>query len=479
MSEELKPQADADSGLDNLFRNTLDSHQIEPSRDVWKGISWKLLWAELAHFNFINLPKTFWIGAAGAVLVGMIFLFNQIPDGKTTENDYAPIVLKKSPDGKATAATSGNQTFPTSRNPIAVKGNSSIQIVQNGSSVQQTHFHSASPVLAGNNSTRIISTNKTNYVAIVPSAKTSVTTSGTETFAREVKPINSNIRNTNIYELKYLPVLTSINLFPSEAEDTLLRFTSLNGITNISLKTKVEIPQFYTLNLGISPELSVYRNGDRYSETNYWLNAGVTYHAGRFSVQSGVGLGYVFDHGNYRVNYKSKDSIGYFTSIISFIVTPGNIIVYTTKDIPVYDSLKHVADDRAVTRYTYLQIPLLLGYELFETNHFSLGIKAGPSISFLIGTKEAAPFIDYPNARLIRVENNTLSRVKVNWEIQAALDLEYRLVKNFSMYAQPYYKHYFKPFSTGESTTTSAKDPYSIGIEIGARYNFGQKRIKP
>jgi len=449
MSEERKPQADADSGLDNLFRNTLNSHQIEPSRGLWKGISRKMLWAELAHFNFINLPKAFWIGAAGAVLVGMIFLMNQIPEGKTTENDYAPIVLKKSPDGKTTV------------------------------SVQQTHLHSGSPVLASNNSTRIIKTNKTDYAAITPSRTASLTPSNTEKQSREGHLSNSQVRNTNSYELKYLPVLNSTNLFPSEAEDTLLRFTNLNGITNIPLKTKVEIPQFYTLNMGISPELSLYRNADRYSETNYWLNAGVTYHAGRFSIQTGVGLGYVFDHGNYRVNYKSKDSIGYFTSIISFIVTPGNIVVYTTKDIPVYDSLQHIADDRAISRYTYLQIPFMLGYELVETNHFSLGIKAGPAVSFLIGSKEALPFIDYPNARLIRVENNSLLRVKMNWEIQAALDLEYRLVKNFSMYAQPYYKHYFKPFATGESTSTSAKDPYSIGIEIGARYNFGQKRIKP
>jgi len=333
--------------------------------------------------------------------------------------------------------------------------------------------------LTSNNSTRIIKTNKTDYAAIAPSGTASLTPSNTEKQSREGHLLSSQVRNTNSYELKYLPILNSTNLFPSEAEDTLLRFTNLNGITNIPLKTKVKIPQFYTLNLGISPELSLYRNGDGYSETNYWLNAGVTYHAGRFSVQTGVGLGYVFDHGNYRVNYKSKDSIGYFTSIISFIVTPGNIVVYTTKDIPVYDSLQHVADDRAISRYTYLQIPLMLGYELVETNHFSLGIKAGPSVSFLIGSKEALPFIDYPNARLIRVENNSLSRVKMNWEIQAALDLEYRLVKNFSMYAQPYYKHYFKPFATGESTSSSPKDPYSIGIEFGVRFNFGQKKIKP
>jgi hypothetical protein len=479
MSEERKTQADASGGLDALFRKTLDNHQIEPSRSLWKGISRKLLRAELAHFNFINLPKAYWIGAASAVIVGMIFLFNQIPDRKSTENDYAPIIIKNNTQRNSSAVTSKPQTATTGRKMIAGTANSTAQAIPNGSSVQQTQLNAGTPALATNNSTRIIKTNRTNNAPAIPSVTTLLTLTRSEGQSMEGHLIVSQIRNKNSYELKYLPVLSMTSLFPSGDEDTLLRFTNLNGITNIPLKTKVEIPQFFTFNMGISPELSVYRNANRYTETNYWLNTGMTYHMGKFSIQTGVGLGYVFDHGDYRVNYKSKDSIGFFTSIVSFIVTPGNVIVYTTKDIPVYDSLQHIADDRAISRYTYLHIPLMLGYELVETNRFSIGIKAGPAISLLIGSKEALPFIDYPNARLIRVDNTSLSRVRMNWEIQAALDLEYRLVKNFSIYAEPSYKHYFKPFETQESTSTSTKDPYSVGIEIGARFNLGIKKNKP
>ena len=70
-----------------------------------------------------------------------------------------------------------------------------------------------------------------------------------------------------------------------------------------------------------------------------------------------------------------------------------------------------------------------------------------------------------------------MQRVKTNWEFQVGLDLEYRLSKNFSVYAQPYYKHYFKPFIQQEGA--SAKDPYSIGLGIGTRFNFGLKKTKP
>jgi hypothetical protein len=119
----------------------------------------------------------------------------------------------------------------------------------------------------------------------------------------------------------------------------------------------------------------------------------------------------------------------------------------------------------------------LLGYEVFSAGRFSLAIKAGPSLSFLIATKKAQPFIDYPNARLVRVDNNSQERVKMNWDIQASLDLEYGISKAISVYAQPYYKYYFRPFVDDESAPV--KDPYSIGIEVGARIHFGQKKIKP
>jgi hypothetical protein len=478
MSEERKIQADASNGLDALFRNKLENQQMEPSKAIWKGISRKLLWTEIAHFNFINLPKPFWISIASVVVVGLIFLFNQIPDGKTTENEYSPFIIKNTPQGNISNVTSNPKLRSTNKKLNTTTKYSATQALPKGSTILQNQLNSEVPVLASNNPNRTIRTNKTTNTTNLSSGVLSLTRSEKEANAAEDHLIVSRVSNTNRYELNYLPSLHVNSLIPLTNEDTMLRITNLNGIMNIPLNTKPIIPQFFTFNMGVSPELSVYRNNGQYTESNFWLNTGVTYHIGKFSIQTGVGLGYIFDQGDYRVNYKSKDSIGYFTSIISFIVTPGNKIIYTTKDIAVYDSVEHVADNRAISRYTYLQIPVLLGYELFESNRFSIGIKAGPSISFLIASKEAAPFIDYPNATLIRVDNNSLTRVKMNWEIQAIIDIEYKLPKNFSIYADPSYKHYFKPFEMQESTLSAAKDPYSVGIEIGIRLDFGQKKIE-
>ncbi|MGA3015403.1 MAG: outer membrane beta-barrel protein, partial [Bacteroidales bacterium] len=345
-----------------------------------------------------------------------------------------------------------------------------------GLPVNNSQLSLAVPILASNSTTRIKSTYKITNKTTVPSGSESITQSSAETASTTDHLIVTQRRSSDTYELKYMPPLSINSLLPTTEEDTMLRIQNLNGILNVPLVTKAEIPQFFTYNIGVSPELSLYRNNGQYSESNLWLKTGLTYHVGKFSLQTGVGLGYVFDQADYRVRYKSKDSIGYFTDIISFIVTPENQIIYTTKDIAVYDSIEHVADNRGISRYTYLQIPLLLGYEVFESDRWSIGIKAGPAISFLIASKEASPFIDYPNAQLIRVENNSFTRVKMNWELQAALDIEYRLTKEFSIYADPSYNHYFKPFETQESATSKAKDPYSIGIELGIRINFGKNK---
>ncbi len=475
MSEENKTLAGASGGLDALFRKTLDNYQVEPSEGTWKSISRKLLWKEIARFNFTNLPKAFWAGAAGALLLGLVILFNQIPDGNITENDHSTAIAKNNPASVSSTGTSDTRSAKTGRTIDTFVPDHPAQVLSKSLSAHPSKPTSGSPMLASRNSSGIVNTGKINGTTTLPTGTGSFTRYNSEQQSDESPLTASEARNTSSYKLNFLPYLTTNSLFPLPGEDTLLRIKNLNGsVLNVPLETKIRIPQFFTYNVGVAPELSVYRNNGQYSESNFWLNTGVTYHIGKFSVQTGVGLGYVYDQADYRVNYKSKDSIGYFTSIVSFVVTPGNKIIFTTKDIAVYDSVYHVADNRGISRYTYLQIPLLVGYEVFETNRLSIGIKAGPSISFLIGSKEAQPFIDYPNAQLIRIDNNTLVRIKTNWEIQAALDIEYRLSKNFSVYADPSYRHYFSPFEMQESSSSKAKDPYSIGIEVGVRVNFGQ-----
>jgi len=248
------------------------------------------------------------------------------------------------------------------------------------------------------------------------------------------------------------------------------------GIGNMSvLREKIPSPSFFSASLAVSPEMTMYKSGTTNYEMNYWMNLGVAYHVSRFSVASGVSLGYAFDDGKYLIDYKSKDSVGYYESVTGFTVNPDNPdeIIYTIELKNVYDSIQHVTDDRTRNRYTYLQVPLLLGYRILETSRLGLTLQAGPAVSFLIGKKEAQPYIDYPNARIIRITDNTPVRNSIAWQLWVSLRLDYQITKRFSLFAEPIYKYSFRVYQPGaEGTATNTN---SFGLGIGVQYNFGSR----
>ncbi|MEI6900966.1 MAG: hypothetical protein WCL00_13900, partial [Bacteroidota bacterium] len=168
-----------------------------------------------------------------------------------------------------------------------------------------------------------------------------------------------------------------------------------------------------------------------------------------------------------------RDSVGYYNTVVGFAVNQSNQIIYIIQRTVVYDSVSHIADDRARNRYTYLQVPLIAGFRLYETSRIGLTIETGPMVSFLVGTRVAQPVINLPNARIIRIDNNTPDRSKINLQAYLGLRFDYQFTKGLGLYVQPYYKYYFKPII--EQKEQSVANPYSFGMGIGILYNFGRK----
>lgn len=278
-----------------------------------------------------------------------------------------------------------------------------------------------------------------------------------------------------------IPFIFDIQPAPDLTRDLLadtLRLSIPGMSDKLVLREKIPSPNFFSASLSVSPEMSIYKSNTTNYEMNCWMNLGAAYHISGFSVASGISLGYVFDDGKYRVDYQSKDSIGYYESVTGFTVNPENPgeIIYTIVLKNVYDTILHVADDRTRNRYTYIQIPLLFGYRLLETSRFGLTLQAGPAVSFLIGKKEAQPSIDYPNARIIRITDNTPVRNSVSWQLWVSLRLDYQITRRFSLFAEPTYRYSFKVYQPGtEGTTTNTN---SFGLGIGVQYNFGSRNTR-
>jgi hypothetical protein len=465
MSDKIKLKAFDDGGADQLLRETMAGHRVEPKPAIWRGISRKLLWTELRHFNFTNLSPKLWLaGTTGLLLIATVLYFGISDDapGQMSGQISSDLMQKPSSAGIQVAGSSTLSLTP------------SEQTSHQGTVVTDRLSHAASPEKPSVPGTVMKNPAKMHTPAPQSKAVDAVLSTGNEAPAYEKTSVLSSstgILNPDAGISPVLPLPASLFFIP--LTDTILVFNTPAGIRNVKKSSHAEV-QFFSASLGIAPELAFYSEPGDYSKMNFWLNGRVTYNISRFSISTGLGLGYVYDDGQYKAEYLSRDSIGFYNHVTSYTIGTNNEIIYQTQTVTIYDSIQHFGDSRTSNRYAYLQIPLLLGYRFFETNKVSLTFHAGPAVSFLIGSRVSEPDIEYSNARIISVNDETPSRIQTNWQVWANLYLEMRMNKNISLFLEPSFKYYLKPMATQENVEFKA--PWTIGLGIGLQFNFGKTK---
>jgi hypothetical protein len=455
MSENMDNKPNDDGLGDHLLRRTLQGYRVEPRSGLWKGISRKLIWSDLIHFNFANLSPMQWLAGSAGVLMVATALYFSLSDGSDD-----PMTLSVGPSVQTTvrpvsdvnAALQHERT--TDQPPEQVVTDNTLS-----APVPERNYFTANQVAAPGKQTL--------SVQVVPET-------GTPAFPNpEVNLKSEVVKVPGITRL--IPLAAGLSP-EMPGRDTIITVVNPSGIYKFR-KEKPGAGQFFSASLGVTPEISIYSEPEDYSKTNFWLDGLITWHISRFSMATGFSLGYMFDEGNYRVEYKSFDSIGFYTGVTSYLVGSGNELTYNTYTVTVYDSILHLGDQRTKNRYSYIQIPLLLGYRVFEAGRISLSFQAGPAFSILTGSRKSDPVIEYANARIIRIDDDTPSRLKTNWQVWANILLEMRMTRQISLYLQPSFKYSLKPLAEHENTPYKA--PLTIGLGIGLQFNFGQKQTRP
>ena len=466
MSENFDLKAFEEGREDELLRQTMSGHRVEPDPGLWKGISRKLLWRELLHFNFTNLsPKLWMAGTAGLLLVVTTLYFgfyNNVVESTatTTSVKTAPVVLSAlSPVNRPATAMLPGANLKSTQKPVGENRSSGELVTKSEMRTATTTTH----VLKSLN--RTIHPNTEEIASTEPFVTHKGLTANDQGF-EEIVGLTATSGISHI--LPYQAILALG--FP--LSDTIITISNPAGVVKFR-KERPTARQFYSASLGLTPEVAFYSEPDVYAKTNFWLNGILTCYISRFSLATGFGLGYVYDNGKYNVEYKSRDSIGFFNSVTSYSLGTNNEIIYNTQKISVYDSLQHLGDYRTQNRYSYLQIPLLLGYRIFVSNRISMTFQTGPAISLLLGSRKSDPVIEYSNARIIRVDENTPSRIYTNWQLWANVYLEMRMNKQVSIYLEPTFKYFLKPMVSQENVHFKA--PWTIGLGVGLQFNFGKK----
>lgn len=427
--------------LDDLYRRSLGTLKVEPSARVWNRMSRQLLWKELLRFNFSNLPGYTWlILAAVAVITGAGIYW--LASGEPGDTTPLPIVTEPSA-GMEQPASTGQHAI--TEQPVVLAPVTPVRVKPYGpvpeqhAAVVQEEPADWSPVFT--------------MTSAVPAREQ-------ETLLR-MEPVSSN---PFAFE-SVLPVNLVVVPNPKPA------LTSLEATGSGKV-----LPQSLGIGLNITPDMVYYKNTSDYFKYDYTLDAGILYNFGRFYLQSGVGIAWSSDIGQYAVSANKNDSVGYYYSVVSFSEDPGNPgkLEYTTSLSTVYDTNQYIFDYSTRNAYTYLQVPLVIGYRPILRPAWSMSVDAGAFWSVLISSNEPEPSFYIPEGRVTNVENITPARLSNSFGLLGSVRFDYRFAKQFSLMIAPVFKYHLNVID--DTNVPGATQPWSVGLRVGIWYRFDLKK---
>ncbi|MBE0649007.1 MAG: hypothetical protein IH596_14645 [Bacteroidales bacterium] len=201
--------------------------------------------------------------------------------------------------------------------------------------------------------------------------------------------------------------------------------------------------------------------GDKFV-SNFGIEESFRY--GRYVLRTGIGLSIakgtnelMVEYNDYLGSFDLLDSIRFNWDEKNYHLLP----TYYTSNKDVWDSLLKLDNPKVIKRYTYLQIPFILGYDVLQTKRISVGFRAGPVLSLLIHSKQLSVEYDPGKNQIIRINQVTPDRVQTNWQLMGGINVSLPIAKRIGFEIEPNIKYYFN--SVYEKSDASKK-PWSVGF---------------
>lgn len=205
---------------------------------------------------------------------------------------------------------------------------------------------------------------------------------------------------------------------------------------------------------------------------NYGIEWRTNLFNGRYTIGTGLGLSqskgyyeYAVDYLEYLGSYQQLDSI-------SFNWDPGNFQMEQTRHTSeqvVFDSEVKTNYARVYRKFVYLQIPLIMGYDIINKEKYSLGLRFTPILSVLLTKKAVDLKYDAGLNQVIQINRITSERVHTNWQLSAGISYRRKLSGNLILEAEPGFSYYFNSVYE-KSNDSSSPFGASIKIAIGIKY---------
>lgn len=241
-----------------------------------------------------------------------------------------------------------------------------------------------------------------------------------------------------------------------------------------STHSRQSIRPVWSLGLFYIPE--IYHSEDLHAErTLYGFDGMMRYTWYNYTLEFGLGVSrvrnenlYTVDYNAYLGTYKDLDSIAFQVDTINQTIVP----LYFFNEVKVYDSTTSQYFDRTVNTYTYLQLPLMLGYR-HPLGRTTLSLRGGPMLSVLVGSQEPQIFVDNATDRILRIDDRTPGRIRTNWQFLMNAGVTYALTSRLSLSVEPGIRYYLNPIYQEANTK-----PWSASIRTGIIYEFGTMPVR-
>lgn len=506
--------------MDKFLRGSLGNLEVQPSQNVWKSLSKRLLILELVRLNFTNIGK-FWIYSGLATLttlagLSLYSINSDKPQNITVETKTEMVhemELASKPNNKELNSTK----FVNNKDAIK-NANSNISVSQNPNLEQSDLFSSAEKKIFNANQ----SISEQRQSGDLGNGK-SLEKESTEKIVEQIPGDNNSRENINLLitnsnqadvdknierDIDHNEKLTRLESHVIAKQAFALYLFSQDGSIGIPpLKTSQQVKptDFSQLKAGnitksqkIGKKRKLFQNNHNqeietskkssaqwFASINYkhdWstesmlpqsnmlaLKGGFT--RSRWSVSLGLGLQGDESNTEYEFIYSTFDSVGFFYDIDYYETIPGNpdsIIIHYTIN-PVFDTVAHSSLEQGKESSRWVVIPIELGYEIFQTKSYIIKLLISASIGWEYYREKGVP-VSLPQGIGTSYSKKGLSSVSPFITTGFGLENQIKIYDKWWFIIEPQiYYHMKAPYKWDGSKTLG---PLGFGINAGIKYKF-------
>ena len=224
----------------------------------------------------------------------------------------------------------------------------------------------------------------------------------------------------------------------------------------------------WQIGLHFTPEVIFYPDDSIPNQRSYTFDLSAKWIKNEFFIESGLGVSFSSDNGKYAIDYEKY--LGSYNDVynITFDSTENGIVpIYHTNLVDVYDSISEFKIEQTKNQYTYLQIPVYIGFHK-QVKRFGWFVKGGPVFSVLINKRIPSP--DVGDDKIIDMDQRMPLRVNTSWQFAFSAGVTYQLSDKVSIAIEPTLKYYLN--SQYERKYITTRHPYSFGLRTGLLFNF-------